>query len=65
MKLLWEFPVSFILRNSPNVSPLGTIYFSTGNYFYAIQPVKEVAAAAKSSWPLWRANPQHTGRVAK
>ncbi|MEI7533157.1 MAG: PQQ-binding-like beta-propeller repeat protein [Verrucomicrobiae bacterium] len=65
MKLLWEFPVSFILRNSPNVSPLGTIYFSAGNYFYAIQPVKEVAAAAKSSWPLWRANPQHTGRVAK
>jgi outer membrane protein assembly factor BamB len=65
MKPLWEFIASYNLRNSPNVSRLGIIYFSAGNYFYAIQPVKEVAAAAKSSWPLWRANPQHTGRVTK
>ena len=65
LKPQWEFSMDFILRNSPNVSPLGTIYLSSGNFIYALQPSQKISAAAKSSWPIWRANPQHTARVAK
>ncbi len=64
-KFNWEFQVVHDLSSSPNVSPTGIIYFTAGEFLYAIQPVKEVAPPAKSAWPLWRANPQHTGRVQK
>jgi outer membrane protein assembly factor BamB len=65
MKVIWEFQASFTLRNSPNVSPTGAIYFSAGGFLYAIRPMNEIAPPAKSSWPLWRADAQHTGRVQK
>jgi len=55
MKVIWEFQASFTLRNSPNVSPTGAIYFSAGGFLYAIRPMNEIAPPAKSSWPLWRA----------
>jgi hypothetical protein len=47
------------------VSPTGAIYFSAGGFLYAIRPMNEIAPPAKSSWPLWRADAQHTGRVQK
>jgi hypothetical protein len=66
LKYVWGFPTGgYNLSGSANVSPLAVIYFTDGQRFFAVQPTTNAAPAAKSSWPLWRANPQHTGRVAK
>jgi hypothetical protein len=32
---------------------------------FALKPVTNAAPLVKSPWPVWRANPQHTGRVPK
>lgn len=63
-KLLRQLPVAYGAFSSANVSPSGTIYVADGKEFFALQPTN-AAPPAKSSWPLWRANPQHTGRVMK
>ena len=62
---LWSFPVGYGFYGSANVSPSGVIYFPDLQYIYAFVPVPNAEPPAKSSWPLWRANPQHTGRVGK
>jgi outer membrane protein assembly factor BamB len=60
----WGFAMSFNLSSSPNMDPSGIIYACDGSYLYALKPAA-AAPPAKSSWPMWRANPQHTGRVQK
>ena len=64
-KFLWQAPVAYGAGASANVSPSGTIYLAGGKKFFALKPLTNAAPPAKSSWPLWRANPQHTGRVQK
>jgi hypothetical protein len=49
---------------SPNISSDGTLYAATDNYLHAINSTNRLAPLAKSSWPMFRANPRHTGRVA-
>jgi len=34
-----------------------------GGILYAVIPPGSPAPLAKSSWPMFRANPRHTGRV--
>lgn len=48
---------------SPAVVGNGTFYFTCGRDLIAFTPTNS-APLAKSSWPMFRANPQHTGRVA-
>jgi len=50
------------LPAAPNISTAGIIYACDGEQLYALQPGK-TAVLEKSPWPMWRANPQHTGRV--
>ncbi len=47
---------------SPTLAKDGTLYFTCIGYFNAIVPTN-AAPLAKSSWPLFRANTEHTGRV--
>lgn len=50
------------VTGSPVMADNGTFYFVCGWDLVAIAPTN-AASLAKSSWPMFRANPQHTGRV--
>jgi hypothetical protein len=58
------FQLQFNLAAAPNISPTGIIYGCDGECLYALKPASD-AVLEKSPWPMWRANPQHTGRVQK
>ena len=60
----WDFQMSYNLASAPNISPQGIVYACDGAGLFALNPTK-AAPPVKSAWPLWRANPQHTGRVQK
>lgn len=60
----WSYQMSFNLSAPPNVGPDGTVYACDGFFLFAVKPVN-AAPLADSSWPMWRANPRHTGRVAE
>ncbi len=62
-KPVWQFHTPFNLTASPNINPQGVIYLNDGKHIFAVEPPTTPAPAATSSWPIWRANPQHTGRV--
>lgn len=64
-KTLWDFVSDGNLNCSPNISPAGQIYFTDGPDLYALQPPTNAVPPARSSWPMWRADAQHTGRVQK
>jgi len=61
----WGFQMDFNLGSSPNVDSRGVIYACDGLTLFALQPLTNAAPPVKSPWPVWRANPQHTGRVQK
>jgi len=63
-KFDWGFQLRFNLMSAPNISPAGIIYACDGECLYALKPASH-AVLEKSPWPMWRANPQHTGRVQK
>ena len=50
---------------SPVIGDDGTIYAANNFYFFAINSSNGLPPLAKSSWPMFHANPRHTGRVAK
>lgn len=53
-------------RSSPLVREDGTVIAAgTSAKLFAIQNGQPEARLAKSSWPMFRADPQHTGRVAE
>jgi len=60
----WGFQLDFNVSTAPNISRTGTVYACDGACLYALEPSK-AALLEKSPWPMWRANPQHTGRVQK
>ncbi len=64
-KYLWNFPAALGFYSSANVSPLGVIYLADDHMFSALRLTVGPTSAAKSSWPQWRADSQHTGRVQK
>ncbi len=51
------------ITSSLTAADNGTIYFDCGPDLVAVAPTN-AAPPAKSPWPMFRANPQHTGRVA-
>jgi len=59
---LWQIDTDDFIPSAPNINNEGKIYAANYQYLLAIQPAA-AAPPAKSSWPMWRANPQHTGRV--
>jgi outer membrane protein assembly factor BamB len=48
---------------SPVIAGDGTVYIAHEDWLEAINSTNGLAPAAKSSWPMFRANPRHTGRV--
>ena len=58
----WGFQMTYNLAASPNVNPQGILYACDATTLFALKPVN-AAPLVKSAWPMWRANPQHTGRV--
>ena len=59
----WRGTVVINFAGSPVVGDDGTIYACDGSRLYAINSTNGLAPPAKSSWPMFRANPRHTGRV--
>jgi len=60
---LWGGPIQSSLYSSPVLDEQGIIHLCDGLYLYAMEPPTNTAPPAKSPWPMWRANSQHTGRV--
>ena len=58
----WEILEDSAITASPAIGNDGTIYATEGMYLVAIVATNS-APPAKSSWPMFRANPRHTGRV--
>jgi len=59
----WMAETEGNLTSSPVVGADGLVYFMGDRYLYAVQPVGPGLPLAKSSWPMFRANARHTGRV--
>jgi outer membrane protein assembly factor BamB len=58
---IWNFWLYAPGHSSVVVAPEGTVYAAClGVYLYALQ---NDAPLAKTPWPMFRADPQHTGRV--
>jgi outer membrane protein assembly factor BamB len=60
---LWHFSADGNLVASPVIGDNGTIYICDGMFLHAINSTNGLAPPAKSSWPMFRANARHTGRV--
>ncbi|HEY4952889.1 MAG TPA: PQQ-binding-like beta-propeller repeat protein, partial [Verrucomicrobiae bacterium] len=58
----WLASIGSIVRDSAAIGRDGTIYVTDDRNLNAIT-VTNGAPPAKSSWPMFRANPRHTGRV--
>ncbi len=59
----WAFiGTGVIPDSSPVIDEGGVIYFGDGRSLYAVTATNS-SPLAKSSWPMFRANPRHTGRV--
>jgi len=62
-KRLWVAELEDYASSSLTVSPDGILYVCAGSRVYAFRPPGELLPPAKSPWPMFRANPRHTGRV--
>jgi outer membrane protein assembly factor BamB len=60
---LWHLDTAANLVASPIIGDDGTVYVSDGQFLRAINSTNGLAPPAKSSWPMFRANVRHTGRV--
>jgi outer membrane protein assembly factor BamB len=60
---LWHADSESNVSNSPVIGNDGVVYMCAGRWLYAVIPKDGLAPPAKSSWPMFRANPRHTGRV--
>jgi outer membrane protein assembly factor BamB len=61
---VWYFRMGSNLASAPSITKAGVIYACDGISLYALKP-DPAAPPAKSPWPMWRADLQHTGRVQK
>jgi len=59
----WTANLEYNDSSSLTVSEDGIVYVCAGFQLYAIRPPGELLPPAKSAWPMFRANPRHTGRV--
>lgn len=60
-QIVWTFSLEKELTSAPVVANNGTIYASREESLYAIYPPHPARAAG--SWPMFRGNAQHTGRM--
>jgi len=60
---LWHIEMGLDLSTSPVIGTNGVVYACDGDGLFAIVPPGNPAPLAKSSWPMFRAGPRHTGRV--
>jgi outer membrane protein assembly factor BamB len=58
----WEMNENDSLNASPVIGDNGIVYICSGRLF-AVSPPGRWPPSAKSSWPMFRANARHTGRV--
>jgi hypothetical protein len=59
----WRLTIGDITGASPAIGSNGTIYITEGKFLNALIATTNSPPLAKSSWPMFRANPRHTGRV--
>jgi len=59
----WEADMIDNASTSLTVSEDGIVYVCAGFQLYAFRPPGELLPPAKSAWPMFRANPRHTGRA--
>jgi hypothetical protein len=50
-------------KASPAIGDNGTIYLAVGPFLTALVVTNDSSPLAKCSWPTFRANLRHTGRV--
>ena len=62
-KPLWLANLPYNLSTSLVIDADGTIYSVCSFYLYAITPPDGALPTTKSSWPMFRANARHTGRL--
>jgi outer membrane protein assembly factor BamB len=60
---LWHVDTDANLVASPAIGSDGTVFICDGPYLRAINSTNGLAPPAKSSWPMFRADARHTGRV--
>jgi outer membrane protein assembly factor BamB len=60
---LWQADMEYNASTSLTVSEDGIVYVCAGFQLYAFRPPGELLPPAKSAWPMFRANPRHTGRA--
>lgn len=58
----WSVNLTDYISSAPVVAPDGSVYVSGQQHLFAIRPPAP-APAASGSWPMFRANSRHTGRV--
>jgi outer membrane protein assembly factor BamB len=63
IKPVWQLKTQNNLSSSPVIGPDGTVYLVFVFDLYAVRPADGALPTTKSSWPMFRANAQHTGRV--
>jgi outer membrane protein assembly factor BamB len=62
-KMLWNVEGVNNIISSPVIGDKGMLYVCDGVFLRAINSTNSLPPLAKSSWPMFRANPRHTGRV--
>ena len=60
---LWRLTLDNTISASPSVGGNGVIYATEGGILHALVSTNELSPLAKSPWPMFHANPRHTGRV--
>ena len=61
--LRWKLTLDTAVSASAAIGDNGTIYVPDGGTLNALAATNGSPPLAKSSWPMFRANPRHTGRV--
>jgi len=61
--ILWHVDTIQNTIASPAIGSDGTLFVCDGAFLHAINSTNGLAPPAKSSWPMFRANARHTGRV--
>lgn len=62
-KFLWNVFLVYGTASSPAIGPDGSVYVLNRDPAKGLYAIKGTETLARSSWPMFRANPQHTGCV--
>lgn len=62
---VWTFDTGDGIPYALTMNGQGVIYAANHQQLIAVQTIMKSNVTAKSCWPMWRGNPQHTGRGMK